>query len=242
MITRLTLQNFGPFDVQSIELAPLTLLAGYNYTGKSTILRAIEGLSTWDIDTQDMYMMDYMKRRTAGDKSSVRLDCIVMGESISLALNYKDDEPIPYQLSTINTGNFPKADIRTPGRNSKLDKFWCSTYLKDYKGILLLDQPEAFLHQREQTLLGKALADKVAGGGIQIIVESHSEHIFNGIRIAIKQGMLTPDKFMAFNFSRNDVGISHTEKVTVEKDGGCDNWPNGFFGQSDTDYQELFGF
>ena len=62
MITRLTLQNFGLFDVHSIDLAPLTLLAGYNHTGKSTILKDIIGLRDWDVASPNAGGIDSMKR------------------------------------------------------------------------------------------------------------------------------------------------------------------------------------
>ena len=52
--------------------------------------------------------------------------------------------------------------------------------------LLLLENPEAHLHPRGQAALGKLLAQCVLDD-VQIIVETHSDHLLNGIRIAVKQ-------------------------------------------------------
>ena len=54
--------------------------------------------------------------------------------------------------------------------------------LSSQKGALvLLENPEAHLHPRGQFQLGELMA-RVASCGIQIVVESHSDHVLNGIR------------------------------------------------------------
>src|SRR5262249_29200794 len=50
-------------------------------------------------------------------------------------------------------------------------------------GLLIVENPEAHLHPAGQSKLGRFLA-RVAGGGVQIIVETHSDHVLNGIRLA----------------------------------------------------------
>ena len=33
----------------------------------------------------------------------------------------------------------------------------------------------------------------MAAAGVQVVVETHSDHLLNGIRIAVKKGVLEPD-------------------------------------------------
>ena len=51
--------------------------------------------------------------------------------------------------------------------------------------LVILENPEAHLHPGGQAALAKLIA-KVASEGIQVIVETHSDHIINGILLACK--------------------------------------------------------
>lgn len=106
--------------------------------------------------------------------------------------------------------------------------------------IILLENPEAHIHPKGQRMLGELLA--LAGaGGVQIIVETHSDHILNGIRVAAKKGKLEPEK-TGFFFFYKDVNDSYKHKVTcpvLDKNGRLNQWPEGFFDEWDNALLEL---
>jgi len=52
--------------------------------------------------------------------------------------------------------------------------------------IVIIENPEAHLHPRGQAELGKLMA-LAAASGAQLFVETHSDHIINGIRVAVKE-------------------------------------------------------
>ncbi len=56
--------------------------------------------------------------------------------------------------------------------------------------ILLIENPEVHLHPAAQALMGQFLAD-VARAGVQVIAETHSDHVLNGVRRSVKAGRLT---------------------------------------------------
>jgi len=58
--------------------------------------------------------------------------------------------------------------------------------------LLLIENPEVHLHPAGQSLMGTFLSE-VAAAGIQVIIESHSDHILNGIRRAVKSEKLAAD-------------------------------------------------
>ncbi len=105
--------------------------------------------------------------------------------------------------------------------------------------ILIIENPEAHLHPRAQSRLAQFLA-KVASLGVQVIIESHSEHILNGIRIA----SISPE----INISNEDISIFYFHekgdelftKLPIEPDGSIKNWVDGFFDQQEIDLSELF--
>ena len=51
-------------------------------------------------------------------------------------------------------------------------------------GLLFVENPEAHLHPAGQSRIGGFLA-RVAADGVQIFLETHSDHVLNGIRVAV---------------------------------------------------------
>ena len=54
-------------------------------------------------------------------------------------------------------------------------------------GLLIVENPEAHLHAKAQSNMGYFLA-RMAAAGVRVIIETHSEHIVNGIRRMIVEG------------------------------------------------------
>lgn len=69
--------------------------------------------------------------------------------------------------------------------------------------LILLENPEAHLHPKGQSRLGEFLAI-AASQGIQIVAETHSDHVLNGVRVAVHQGNYGPaiHVFIFFNAVR----------------------------------------
>ncbi|MBF0421962.1 MAG: DUF3696 domain-containing protein [Magnetococcales bacterium] len=108
--------------------------------------------------------------------------------------------------------------------------------------LILQENPEAHLHPRGQGKMGELIA-LAAATGIQLIVESHSDHILNGIRIAVRQGHLTDGNTAFFFFSKIDKDgymCSQVETPTIDGDGRMDYWPDGFFDEWEKSLENLF--
>lgn len=101
--------------------------------------------------------------------------------------------------------------------------------------LLLLESPEAHLHPKGQAKLGE-LMSRAAASGVQIIVESHSDHIMNGIRVAAHEGLLKAEdvRFYYFSWNAEDLkGATRVESIVMNQDGRIDRWPKGFFDELD---------
>ena len=98
--------------------------------------------------------------------------------------------------------------------------------------LVLLENPEAHLHPRGQSQVGELIA-RAASVGVQVIVETHSDHILNGIRVAVKRGLTNPEDVAAHFFQRpaDDSESSGIEVVSpqIDRDGRLDMWPEHFF-------------
>lgn len=107
--------------------------------------------------------------------------------------------------------------------------------------LLLLENPEAHLHPRGQSRLGLLVA-KAAMDGVQIVVESHSDHFLNGIRLAVKLGVVPPEAVACHFFSRDSsTGNVGCVSPAILADGSIPYWPDGFFDEWDRALEQLLG-
>jgi len=105
--------------------------------------------------------------------------------------------------------------------------------------LVLIENPEAHLHPKGQTVMGHFLA-KAAACGIQMVIETHSDHLLNGVRLAVKNGILKPE-LTALNFfepGQTESG-STVVKPQINKDGHLDYWPDNFFDEWEKNLLEL---
>lgn len=103
--------------------------------------------------------------------------------------------------------------------------------------VLIVDSPEAHLHPRAQSVLGRMLA-QVAGAGVQIVIETHSDHLLNGIRLGVRDTLIAPDQ-VAIHFFAGDDDSRDIATLAMTAEGGVSEWPAGFFDQAINDLIEL---
>ncbi len=103
--------------------------------------------------------------------------------------------------------------------------------------LCLIENPEAHLHPQGQTRLAE-LAARASLSGVQVIAETHSDHFIDGVRIAVREGLIQPDKVAFHYFERND-GKTVVSSPQVDADGRLSSWPVGFFDQHEENLGKL---
>lgn len=111
--------------------------------------------------------------------------------------------------------------------------------LGDKRYPIIVDSPEAHLHPLGQSRMGAFLA-QVADHGSQLLVETHSDHLLNGVRLAVQRGHLAENLLAIYFFAPG--GESHVTRLSIDASGNIDNWPPGFFDQSEKDMAALAGW
>lgn len=94
---------------------------------------------------------------------------------------------------------------------------------------LILEQPEIHLHPKVQAGLADVLIDAIQHQGIQIILESHSEHLLRRLQRRVAEETLAADQ-AALYFCRLERGESKLTPLELDMFGTIRNWPDGFFG------------
>ncbi len=104
--------------------------------------------------------------------------------------------------------------------------------------MFIVENPEAHLHPSGQSRIGKFLA-RMAASGLQVVVETHSEHVINGVRIAtlVANDLLPGDAIINY-FSVQNKKVE-VEEITIKPDGDLTSWPVGFFDQEQRDFAEM---
>lgn len=105
--------------------------------------------------------------------------------------------------------------------------------------IVIIENPEAHLHPKAQSKLGYFLAHM--SNYMQIVVETHSEHIINGIRLATLEDTFD-QKNICINFfeSNEDTFEPNIIKIQIDEMSDLSDWPKGFFDQQSLDIGKNF--
>ena len=90
--------------------------------------------------------------------------------------------------------------------------------------------------------MGQFLAQAAAGP--QLIVETHSDHVLNGIRLALRDGVIAPDDVAIhfFNPPTLQGGVPQVVTVSTDRNGNLSHWSEGFFDQIEKDLANLAGW
>ena len=110
------------------------------------------------------------------------------------------------------------------------------------KKIIIIENPEAHIHPMAQASLMELIC-LAAGNGIQFIIETHSDHIINGLLVAIKKKILNVENAKIYYLSRDEQ--DHSSKpypLNLLPGGKIKNPPKGFFDQFDIHMKTLMGF
>ena len=116
--------------------------------------------------------------------------------------------------------------------------------LKAKKGdCIIIENPESHLHPSGQVSIARLCA-KASQFGVQIIVETHSDHFFNGVRVAIKENSIENTKVSMYYFYKKNrdnflEDSSNLEEIEVNSDGKITKWPLGFFDEWDIQLEKL---
>ena len=98
--------------------------------------------------------------------------------------------------------------------------------------IILLEQPELHLHPNAQAALADLMLYAAEERGLQLIVESHSEHILRRLQRRIAEAeteFASPENIKMYYCQPGENG-STADEVDVDRFGQISNWPDKFLG------------
>lgn len=107
--------------------------------------------------------------------------------------------------------------------------------------LVIVENPEAHLHPRGQVKMGELLS-LASSAGIQILIETHSDHVLNGIRLAVHGRKASPSRIALYHSKWEPAGKSPSlTLLNLDDNGRVSQWPEGFFDEMERSLDELLG-
>lgn len=92
--------------------------------------------------------------------------------------------------------------------------------------LMLIENPESHLHPKGQTMIAR-LISLAADHGCQIICESHSDHVINGVRVAVKNKQISRKKVGVSFFTKNKDQETKVDNIYIDENGNLSDYPLG---------------
>lgn len=99
--------------------------------------------------------------------------------------------------------------------------------------MLLIEEPEAHLHPLAQSALAELFTEVAITHQVQIVMETHSEHLFRRLQTLMARGTLTAEQATLYFVEYDDAAQSPAiRQLYTDQLGRVVNWPQGFFGDA----------
>ena len=146
-------------------------------------------------------------------------------------LGHKESGPFQVQVR-----GFGKARRKGPQRNLIDVGYGVSQVLpvitellrRDAPQMFLMQQPEVHLHPSAQAALG-SLFCQIAGPERQLVVETHSDHLIDWVRMDVREGVgrLKPEDVSILYFERDDLDV-RIHSIRLDEEGNVLDAPEGY--------------
>lgn len=93
--------------------------------------------------------------------------------------------------------------------------------------LVVIENPESHIHPKGQAALGKLIA-LAAMNDLQLIIETHSDHIVNGIRVGVKENPSLKDKTIFYFFEKvvkESEQYSTITNIELDSNGELSDYP-----------------
>ena len=190
-----------------------------------------------EINANKNVSIEGLKRQEAKDTSVLRnvsaWISYIMGETVEVTAKEteKDKEArFEYTITNKNGEGQVLSPLNMPFGHSYILPIVLAVLTAPKDSLIMIENPESHLHPSAQTRMGEFLS-RAANEGIQIIIETHSDHLMNGIRLACRHKIISPEKIEMDLIGRESTDSKeHTRfHIKLNDDGTVVSWIPGFF-------------
>ena len=96
---------------------------------------------------------------------------------------------------------------------------------------VILEQPEIHLHPLAQAGLADLIIQAATSRKVQVLIESHSEHLLLRLQRRVAEGGVSADDVKLY-FCEAPHGVSKLMPLEMDPLGNIRNWPDNFMGDA----------
>ena len=203
------------------------------YTAHYIELRSNEDVAFENVLHKDSKTYDELTKTETINKTLINQINLWLGE-ISPGVNVRTTKVtsdlilLEYIFKQPNFGNTNRFKPENVGFGISYGLHVVTALLKAKQGdLVIIENPESHIHPRGQAELGK-LISLVAQNDVQIIIETHSDHIINGIRVGVKENPEMKDRTILFYFEKvitDNEQYSEITNIEIDSKGELSEYP-----------------
>ena len=193
------------------------------------------------LDVHGHNLLNLLQAMTEQQRESVRkaMSEILRGGSLSVV---KENEDVVLRLDSSDSGALFKPTKVGYGYGSILSTL-VALELAEEKSLFVIENPEAHLHPGAQAALTEFLLKVTKTKTLQLIIETHSDHIINTCLVEVKKKSLEPDAVSLLFFGKGDEDdVCDVRRLDITDQGRVKDAPEDFFDQIDKSLEVLVGF
>lgn len=192
------------------------------------------------LDVHGSNLLNILEAMTDQQRESVRkaMSEILRGGSLSVV---KENEDVVLSLDSTDSGALFKPTNVGYGYGYILSTL-VALELAEEKSLFVIENPEAHLHPGAQAALTEHLLQVTNAKSLQLIIETHSDHIINTCLVEVKKKRIGPEAISLLFFGKEADDVCDVHRLDITNQGRVKDAPVDFFDQIDKSLEVLVGF
>lgn len=192
------------------------------------------------LDVHGSNLLNILEAMTDQQRESVRkaMSEILRGGSLSVV---KENEDVVLSLDSTDSGALFKPTNVGYGYGYILSTL-VALELAEEKSLFVIENPEAHLHPGAQAALTEHLLQVTNAKSLQLIIETHSDHIINTCLVEVKKKRISPESISLLFFGKEADDVCDVRRLDITDQGRVKDAPVDFFDQIDKSLEVLVGF
>lgn len=211
-------------DIKTLQMLKSARYVSAGRLGPQNSIVRKDSIADDDLGVNGENLLNVLSRKGIDFLEEVEIALGEILDGAAMRINYKDSERIELFLNS-KDGKETFRPVNVGFGYSYVLPVIVAALLAQKDSLLIVENPEAHLHPAAQSRIMKFLIRVAKEKNLQLVIETHSDHVVNGMRIAIKEGVLNTREAHVLYFSNEECQV---KMITCDKNGTLSDYPDDF--------------
>ena len=211
-------------DIKTLQMLKSARFVSAGRLGPQNSIGRKDNLADDDLGVNGENLINVLSRKGIDFLDTVERALSEILGGAAMRINYKDSERIELYLNS-KDGKVTYRPVNVGFGYSYVLPVIVAALLAQNDSLLIVENPEAHLHPAAQSRIMKFLIQVAKEKNLQLIIETHSDQVVNGMRIAVKDGVLDARDGHVLYFSDEECRV---KMITCDKNGTLSDYPDDF--------------